>query len=209
MPPSEPLPPDPAPAAGLVRRSVLRGAVAAGAAATMAGFWLEGFGNPLRRRLLVEPTRAAAAGRTFDEAQWGVLEAALARLLPSEPEAPGAREVNAVGYLDAVLTEPDFPPERFADVVRGGLPRLTAGARERGAASFAALPGEAQDEVLRSLEADEAGVLWLRRVLYFALEALLGDPVHGCQPGEVGWKWLGNAPGDPRPSVPGWTLPLR
>lgn len=209
MSPSDPPPSAPDPLAGIDRRALLRGAAATSAAATIAGFWFEGFGNPLRRRWLVQPTPAGAPGRTFDAEQWTVLEAALDRLLPSEPEAPGARDVNAVGYLDAVLTEPDFPPAAYADVVKAGVPRLTAGARARGAPSFPALAGEGQDAVLTSFEADAEGLRWLKRMLYFALEALLGDPVHGCQPGEVGWKWLNNAPLDPRPTVPGWKPPLR
>lgn len=204
---------DPAPPAaepsGVDRRALLRAAAATGAAATIAGFWFEGFGNPLRRRYLVEPTRPGAPGKTFGPEAWATLEAALDRLLPSGPDSPGAATVNAVGYLDAVLVDPDLDPSVHRDVVVAGLPRLEEGSKARGAASFRALPGTAQDDVLRGLEASPAGVTWIKRVLYFALEALLGDPVHGCQPGEVGWLWLNNAPADPRPTVPGWKPVLR
>jgi gluconate 2-dehydrogenase gamma chain len=185
------------------RRALLRGAAAAGASATIAAFWFEGFGNPLRRRS-VEPTPAGAPGKTFSAAEWAAMEAALDRLIPSGPGSPGARDVNAVGYLDAVLQEPDLDPANFADIVRGGVPLLEEGARARRAPAFAALAGPAQDEVLRGLETSATGLLWMKRVLYFGIEALLGDPVHGCQPGEVGWKWLGNAPPEPRPHTPGW-----
>ncbi len=193
--------PEPPP---LDRRALLAGTAAAGVAASVAGLWLEGFGQPLRRRHRVEPTRAGAPARTFAPPAWAALEAALDRLLPSAPDSPGARTVGAIGYLDAVLQEDDLDPAVFRDVIVGGLPRLEEGARLLGAASFAALPGSAQDDVLRGLEGSAAGTTWIRRVLYFALEALLGDPVHGCQPGEVGWTWLDVAPGDPRPTVPGW-----
>jgi gluconate 2-dehydrogenase gamma chain len=184
------------------RRTLLKTAAGGAAAATVAGFWFEGFGDP-RRRQRVEPTPAGAPGLTFDPQQWALLEAALDRLLPSEPDAPGARDVNAIGYLDRVLQEPDLEPARYMDVIRGGLGILDAHAEKRGAARFTALDGAGQDAVLHALEAEAGGVLWIKRVLYFALEALLGDPVHGCQPGEVGWKWLGNAPGEPRPTSGG------
>jgi gluconate 2-dehydrogenase gamma chain len=185
------------------RRDVLRTAAIAGLAASVAGFWIEGFGDPLRRRR-VEPTRAGAPGVTFDAPTWDVLDATLARLLPSEPEAPGAREVNAVGYLDRVLQEPDLDPARFRDVVLAGAGRLEARARAQGGKGFASQSPEAQDALLRGLEADAQGVAWLRKVLYFGLEALLGDPVHGAQPGEQGWRWLQHAPPEPRPRTPGW-----
>lgn len=196
----EPEPTPPAgPCAGVERRTLLKTAAGGAAAATVATFWFEGFGDP-RRRARIEPTPAGAPGLSFDPAQWALIEAALDRLLPSEPGEPGARDVNAVGYLDRVLQEPELEPARYLDVVREGVSYLDQYAIERGAPRFAALDGAGKDAVLKAFETAPRGVLWIRRVLYFALEALLGDPVHGCQPGEVGWKWLGNAPGGPRPT---------
>lgn len=200
-----PSPPDPiSPAreclsAQVPRRALLQAAAAGAATATIAGFWFEGFGDP-RRRARIEPTRPGSPGLSFDPKQWAMAEAALDRLLPSEPDAPGARDVNAVGYLDRVLQEDDLEPRRYLDVVRTGISVLEVRAVARGAANFAALPGATQDELIKAMEGEEGGVLWIKRMLYFALEALLGDPVHGCQPGEVGWTWLGNAPGSPRPT---------
>ena len=36
-----------------------------------------------------------------------------------------------------------------------------------------------------------------------AVEAVLGDPVHGGNPDGVGWAWAGIEPGDPRPASAG------
>lgn len=196
-------PPEEAGRGGVARRDLLRWAAGTGLAAGVSGVWLEGLGNPLRRRLLA-PTPWGAPRVTLDATQWAVLAAALERLIPSEPGVPGAREVNAVGYLDRVLAEPELAPERHRDPILAGVPVLEARARERGATGFAALPPEAQDEVLRGLEGDAEGVRWLRKTLYFGLEALLGDPVHGCQPGEQGWTWLSTGLPGPRPTQPLW-----
>ena len=199
--PSPPEPPD-APR-GFDRRALIAGGLAAGAAVTIAGLWFEGFGNPWKRRGLVR-TPAGEPGRTFDAAEWAALEAAYDRILPSAPGSPGARDVNAIGYLDAAMLDPDLDPVYHLDVVRSGVPRLEQAARAKGAASFAALAPETQDEVLKGLEAQPPGVKWLRKMTWFGLEALLGDPVHGCQPGEVGWKWLGVVVDEPRPHVANW-----
>ena len=190
-------------APGLPRRALLRGTVAAGASATIAGFWFEGFGNPLRRRWVV-PTAPGAPGKTFTPAEWTVLEAALDRLVPSGPGSPGSKDVNAIGYLDAVLTEPEIDPLKDTEAIKAGVPRLEEGARARGAATVPALEEAGQVAVLQGFEGTEPGRRWLKKMLGFALEALLGDPVHGCQPGEVGWKWLSYEAGEPRPTTPHW-----
>ncbi len=44
------------------------------------------------------------------------------------------------------------------------------------------------------------GAGWIRVVLGYTLEAVLGDPVHGGNVGEAGWTWAGYEPGDPRPA---------
>jgi hypothetical protein len=202
-PPSPPDAPDDDATPGWGRRAFLLAAAGTGLSATVVGFWLAGLGDPTRRRR-IEPTPSGGPGITFDAPTWAALEAALDRLIPSEPTAPGARDVNAIGYLDRVLAEPDLDPEVHRDPIVAGVPRLDEGARARGAASFAGLPPEGRDLVLRGFEADAAGVRWLKKLLYFGLEALLGDPVHGCQPGEVGWRWLQHGPPEPRPRTPGW-----
>jgi hypothetical protein len=172
----------------------------AAATATIAWFWFEGVGNPLRRRR-VEPTRAGGPGRTFSEAEWETLDAALRRILPSDHGGPGAAEVNAVGYLDAVLQEPEIEEDVKARV-RAGVRRLMDFADARGGERYAALPPEVQDEGVRQFEQPWAQQMWLRNVISFALEALLGDPIHGGNVGEAGWTWAGVEPPPFRPEGP-------
>jgi gluconate 2-dehydrogenase gamma chain len=193
--------------AGLDRREVLVRATAVAGTATMGWFWFEGFGDPLRRTR-VAPTPAGAPGRTFDPAEWRTMAAALDRILPSGPGSPGAREVNAVGYLDAVLLEPEFD-ETWPRGIRGGAARLLARARAQGASAFDRLAPDRQDEAIASFETTAEGLRWLRRVVYLTLEALLGDPVHGGNRDEAGWRWIGFRPPSPRPTEPGWRPPRR
>ncbi len=201
-------PPPPAPPSMNRRELLATGAGAAGLA-TVAGFWLEGLGEPGRRRR-VEPTAPAAEPRTFTALEWRTLEAAQDLLLPSAPDSPGARTVNAIGYLDAVLAEPFVLPATRA-LIRDGAARLDARARAAGAAEYARLPEEARREALRVFEThrdprtgEYPGHAWLKRMLSFTLEAFFGDPVHGGNPQEVAWKWARHRPGFPRPTEPGW-----
>ena len=55
-------------------------------------------------------------------------------------------------------------------------------------------------------EAREAGKGWLRTMIGYVLEAFFGDPVHGINPDEIGWRWAAHMPGTPRPSTPNWEL---
>ena len=149
-------------------------------------------------RLSAAPPPSRLAGRVLSREEWRTLEAALDRLLPSEPGAPGAKDVDAIGYLDATLASPDVEGPDPARV-RTAARRLDAIAVERGVASYADLAVPARDEVLLALQkADAEGLRCVERLLYYALEAFLGDPVHGGNKGEVAWTWLGHVPGEPR-----------
>lgn len=175
------------------------------ATATVAFFWFEGIGDP-SRRARIEPTRPGGPGRVLSAEEWATLDAALRRLLPSAEGSPGAAEVNAIGYLDAVLDDPGVEPDTRA-LVRERLPRVDEHARSAGGERFSALDPTAQDAVLRRMETQDADLRWLRVVIAFALEALLGDPIHGGNTDEIGWKWAGHVPPTPRPPA-GWRRDL-
>lgn len=197
------------PATGLSRRDLLGHGAGAAGLATITWFWFEGFGEP-SRRLHVMPTLPGAEPRTFSALEWRTLEVAQHLLLPSAEGSPGARSVNAIGYLDAVLQEAFILPTTIA-LIRDGAARLHARAREQGAAEYAQLAPDAQHEALRRFETHQdpqtgeyPGHAWLKRMLSFTLEAFFGDPVHGGNPQEIAWKWAGHRPGFPRPTEPNW-----
>ncbi len=186
----------------LSRRTVLgAGATLAVTAAAAAYLGRGGLPETLRHGA-VTATPDEARALSLDRRAWRTLDAALERLLPSEEGAPGARDVNAIGWLDAVLADPDLDPEtaaRVHDLAR----RLHAIADEAGVATFAALDPAAQDDAIRRFEEPWEDQLALRALLAYGLEALLGDPIHGVNPGAVGWTWADHTPGSPRPQ-PGW-----
>jgi gluconate 2-dehydrogenase gamma chain len=190
-------PQDPPPRDGVDRRLLLGGAVAA--AATGAFFWLRGSGV-LRGR--VEPTPPGGARRSLTALEWRTLDAAQQTLLPSAEGSPGAADVNAIGYLDALLQDPAIEEESVERTL-AGAGRLHAFALERGAADYAALDAAARDEGLRLFLEPWEAQLFLRGLLAYTLEAFLCDPVHGGNPDEIAWTWADHQPGHPRPT-PGW-----
>lgn len=173
----------------------------AAATATVALLWAEGVLD-LGRRERIAPTEPGAPRRSLTEREWAALDAAARRILPSAEGEPGAAEVNAVGYLDAVLADPEIEADTVKRI-RTGAGLLDAFAQEQGASSFAALEEDAQDAGIRSFETPWERQLWLRSMIALVMEAFLGDPTRGANPDAIGWTWAGNTIGYPRPK-PGW-----
>ena len=189
------------------RRRFLAAGVGAAGATALSFYWFEEFGDP-SRRAEIEPTPPGMPGRTFSELQMRTAEAACDRLLPSSPGSPGARDVGAARYLDAVLDSGILDAERKA-VILDGLDKLEARARKAGAASFADASTDQQNAAIKVFETfyvrgTYPGHRWLNLMLRFILEAFLGDPVHGGNPNQIGWKWIGHKAPVHRPTKPNW-----
>jgi gluconate 2-dehydrogenase gamma chain len=198
----------------LSRRALVRSLFAgSGAAALSALLW------QARERSLRAPSpgdalaalgRLPSPARRLTAEERATLAAAQERLLPSEPQSPGAREVHAIDFLAAALADLRTDPADV-ELVLDGIEDLDALAQEKRGERFAALDAAAQDEVLRAHQEDQddgGGAEWMGVLLAFTLEALLGDPVYGGNPGGAGWKWLAIPEPFPRPAKPFATEPV-
>jgi gluconate 2-dehydrogenase gamma chain len=130
---------------------------------------------------------------------WPVLGAVQEHLFPSEPGAPGAREIRALAYLQDVLADPagDRVEQRF---ILKGVDWLEGLCRQRHGASFVDLDALRREQVLREVAGTEKGENWLATLLLYLCEALLSDPAYGGNPDGIGWTWLRHQPGYPRPT---------
>jgi gluconate 2-dehydrogenase gamma chain len=144
---------------------------------------------------LFAPVGALAAS----DNPWPLLAAVQDHLFPSEPGAPGAREIRALAYLQGVLGDPrgDREEQRF---ILNGVDWLEDLSRQRHLASFLDLDPIRREQVLREVANSEKGENWLSTLLLYICEALLTDPVYGGNPDGIGWAWLGHQPGFPRPT---------
>ena len=137
----------------------------------------------------------AGTGSFFDAHQRATVEAAMARMIPTD-DTPGAREARTIDFVDRYLSGIDFiyaKPDgsgferlegkradawqRRVDIVReryvAGVEALDHTARERFDADFVELSEERQDEILHALEGpaereEEAAVERARMQLYGA-----------------------------------------
>ena len=118
-------------------------------------------------------------------------------LLPSEPGVPGARDIGALEYLERVLMSEDSQPDDLP-LLRRGASQLQQLARSLKATQFELLSSDERESILRDFEKTDTGDSWLTLVMGFVIEAYVGDPVYGGNPGGVVWAWLGHQPGSPR-----------
>lgn len=149
-----------------------------------------------------EVSKQRGAGETqspqLSDQQWQTLAAVQDHLFPSAPDSPGARDINATAYVNAVLADPRLDPAE-GDFIKNGIGWLEKIARDAQGGPFVSLKPEKREAALQALNATGRGENWIATVLMYIFEALLGDPVYGGNPGGIGWDWLGHDPGFPRP----------
>ncbi len=134
-----------------------------------------------------------------EKLRWGLLDAVQNHLFPSEPDAPGAREIQALRYLRFVVADTRLAEDERAFILRGPewLEDLT---RQVHAKSFMVLSVRGKEEMMRRVASSGAGENWISTLQMYLCEALIADPVYGGNPNGIGWKWLGHNPGFPRPN---------
>jgi gluconate 2-dehydrogenase gamma chain len=142
----------------------------------------------------------AVSGKTFNQAQWSTIGAVQDHLLPSEPDSPGARDLNATAYLDRTLADPKFDPDIRGFILKG-IGWLDEIAREQQGLAFHQVETAGREDLLRRIAGKGAGERWLSTLITYSLEAMLADPLYGGNPGGIGWKWLDHDPGQPRPAA--------
>lgn len=140
------------------------------------------------------------SGQTLNQAQWSTIEAVQDHLLPSEPDAPGARDLNATAYLDRTLTDPKFDPDVKGFILKG-IGWLNEISEQREGRAFPELEPGQREDLLRQIAGSDAGERWLSTLITYCLEAMLADPLYGGNPGGAGWLWLEHDPGQPRPTA--------
>lgn len=149
---------------------------------------------------LFGPPLLAESRPPMDEARrWQVLDAVQQHLFPSEPDAPGAKEINALGYLRFVVSDPKVDEETRVFILQG-TEWLEGMADQLEQRSFPLLDQAARERVLRRVAGSQAGEHWISTLILYLMEALLTDPAYGGNPNGIGWRWLEHIPGYPRPT---------
>ena len=183
----------------LTRRDLLKLAGMAGASATLpqgaAAGSAPGLGEAAQAAAPVvarEPLQALTA------AEADLLDAIVARLIPSDANGPGAREAQAVRYIDRALAG---ALAGSCEAYRSGLAALDRYARSSRGAAFTTLSPTDQDSVLIDVETGAAtgsgagfegsSGAFFTLVRTHTMQGTFGDPFYGGNANFVGWDLIG------------------
>jgi len=145
-----------------------------------------------RARNALDDKGAPAPARFFTAAELAALAAAAERILPRD-EDPGAVDLGVPEYIDRMLT--DDVMRNWREPMRRGLELLDEKARAKHGASFAETTPDAQDEILAVVERETRGPTgFFARLSHLTLEGAFGDPAHGGNRDEAGWRLVGFRP---------------
>jgi gluconate 2-dehydrogenase gamma chain len=127
-----------------------------------------------------------------------LLDAIVARLIPSDASGPGAREAQAVRYIDRALAG---ALSGSRDAYRAGLAGLDRYARSSRGAPFTSLSPTDQDSLLIDVETgaatgsgagfDGSSAAFFALVRTHTLQGTFGDPFYGGNANFAGWDLLG------------------
>lgn len=130
---------------------------------------------------------------------WWTISEVQEHLLPTSEDSPGAKSIGSAAYLKQELASPRVPDEE-KKLLLEGVDWLNDMAITTQKARFSALDHIQREQVLRQIEQSSVGQKWLSLLIYYALEALLTDPIYGGNPDGSGWRWLDHHVGYPRPT---------
>lgn len=142
---------------------------------------------------------SAAAGFVFDTAQREAIDQVQMLLFPADGDGPGARDINALTYLEWAMSDRDNIEDGDPEFIIRGIGWLQDFSKDAHGVSFVELDAPRQEQVLQRVAGSEVGENWLALLVYYLIEALLLDPVYGGNAQGVGWRWVEHQPGFPRP----------
>jgi gluconate 2-dehydrogenase gamma chain len=202
---------------GFLRRSIA--IVPAAGALTATGF-------VAGQQVAAQPAPAPAASSSppytpvyFHAEEWAFIQAAVARLIPSDDTGPGAIEAGVPEFIDRqmegafgqaatwYMQGPFVPSSPLfgyqgkmlpREVYRAGIAATDAWCKQqKGGKRFAELDAAAQDEVLKGLDggsiqfADVGAKDFFTFLLQNTKEGYFSDPIHGGNKNAVAWKMIG------------------
>jgi len=143
---------------------------------------------------LIQAGSQRTALESFTAAEAELMDAIVARLIPTDENGPGATEAHAVRYIDRALGGA-LATSRQA--YTAGLAALERYAQSSRGAAFAKLSPTDQDSVLIDVETGAATGFTGSSAAFFAMvlshthQGTFGDPYYGGNTNFIGWDLVG------------------
>jgi gluconate 2-dehydrogenase gamma chain len=178
----------------LSRRSLFKQLGLAGAAAAVSPIPVGTSGTAPTNLASPAPVPIGEALETLTAAEADLLEAIVARLIPTDENGPGATEARAAHFIDRALAGP-LASSRAAYAL--GLAAVDGYAQASRGAPFGELSAPHQDAVLVDMEKNIATGFAPNSSVFFELvrshtiQGTFGDPYYGGNANFVGWDLIG------------------
>jgi gluconate 2-dehydrogenase gamma chain len=178
----------------LSRRGLFRQLGLAGAAVAVSPIPAATSGTAPTSPAGAAPVPIGEALETLTAAEADMLEAIVARLIPTDENGPGAAEARAAHYIDRALAGP-LASSRATYAL--GLAGVDAYSKASKGTPFIELSGADQDAVLLDLEKNIAtgfepnSSVFFEMVRTHTIQGTFGDPYYGGNANFVGWDLIG------------------
>ena len=147
---------------------------------------------------ILNSTAVHALDNKKEQEPWMTIAAVQEHLFPSDGDAPGAEQIDAIQYLRNVIEHHDIETSE-KEFIKNGVKWLNGLAMEIFSKNFISLNNKQKEKVLRKVSQSRAGENWISTLLSYIVEALLSAPAYGGNTNGVGWKWLEHQAGFPQP----------
>jgi gluconate 2-dehydrogenase gamma chain len=196
------------------RRNLLKAAALTPAAAVVS---LRFFPD-VRDAEAMAPNYAQPPEGFLSAAEISFVEAAVARIIPSDELGPGAKEAGVATFIDRQLAGPYGRAESWytqgpwrhgakeqgyqlklspAQLYRAAIADIETYVREHHRKTFAELDSKSQDQILHALEKGEIELphasadAFFTMLVHNTIEGFLADPLYGGNRDFIGWKLVG------------------
>jgi|SRR5580692_1084874 gluconate 2-dehydrogenase gamma chain len=165
------------------------------------------------------PPSSSYAPTYFNTAEWAFINAAVARLIPSDGAGPGGVDAGVPEFMDRQMELPyghgayfymkgpflDNSPPTLGyqlrhtprEIYRFGIAAANSATQKSQGKDFPLLSVADQDHFLAAMEKGEVTFATVPAAVFFAQlltntkEGYFADPLYGGNRGLVAWKWIG------------------
>jgi len=125
-----------------------------------------------------------------------ILDEVYGVLFPKTSTMPSAKQFGAVKFLVQNINHKTFDDEDKT-LVLDGTKDFSNSFPE-----FLSLSKRKKQELLNDIvNSNDYAQSWISRLIYYGIEAMLGDPIYGGNTNQIGWNSINHKIGYPRPKL--------
>lgn len=132
--------------------------------------------------------------KTISPKSLNLLDEVYEILFPKTSTMPSAREFGALNFLVENINHKSFDNYDKNLVLQGALDFHSS------FPEFLNLNKDKKRKIIEDIvNTNDYAQSWISKLIYYGIEAMLGDPIYGGNTNQIGWKSINHSIGYPRP----------